>query len=722
MTRGRPSLAVPIVDMVSGIVTPRRIGEPLVLGIGAAKAEFGYGVMNPANTIREIMEAIGALPWDQREQDIMNLAIQFDPRKNSGEFLEASLWPFVLKQNAKAAAGVVHLNYKSIVESPTPLFAAGDLEFTDGAGVRYVGTDDIDPPTTIHDTSGQTGTASETIGSTNTRIAQKVFILDNDFPQAIRLGSVNAVSGSPLATVRIETDSAGAPSGILADARLEVVGVVLADGNVDVIFAEGAKVATGDYWVVIEVSGGTATFDGGVGGTANQVQFYNGSVWAASAIPVENLNLKLYNGGEFPVVATQLGAAGNIAPDSLGSVRTNSGAAQTLYDTIVDSFVNMESFEGGRDEEDDDELRARALKQAAARGTSSPGGVVFGLLDGTVPGITFVDLLENDTMDWLTNDPILNNATKTGTQSDLIDGVTYTRIAQQFTVTGRRSISAFAFELFADAGSTLTVRIETDAAGNPSGVLASPNFERTGITPGSTNRVNFTFAEGDFIEAGTYWFVMTRTAGTFRMEGSTAGDTDRVKRYTGAAWELGVVDDMAVEIYGGVPPKSFEVFVEGGSDDDVAQGIYALRAPGILPYGPESGNALDFAGRTVVQHFARPTNVDEVVSVVVQVTPEFAGTANDIRDLITEYLAELGIGDTFVRAEAMGRLTGEGDSRTIGIFDVTQFRLGKKASGFALPTDLTSAEVVNLTLNFGERHRIVNPNVDIAVQIDAAPV
>lgn len=711
---------MPTVDLPNGVVIPRAVGEALSAGVGAARNEFGVGVTNPANTIREIVEAIGALPWDAREQDILDLALQFDPRVSLGQFLEAALWPLYKKRPASKAAGIVNLNYNRVVTSPDPVFAAGDLEFIDGAGIRYTGTDDLGPPTTIHDTSLQSGTASETIGSGNTKIAQKVSIVDGDFPQAVRISQANVLTGTPVASVRIETDSAGSPSGVLAHSRLTVSAVALVDGgDTDAVFEKGAKVSTGDYWVVITVTGGTATFDGGTGGEANQVKFYNGSTWAVSAIPVENLNLRLYNGGEFAVVSTVLGTVGNIEVNAIGSLRTNSGAAQTQFDLVVDTFENLEAFEGGRDLETDEELRSRARKGSSARGTSSPGGIVTGMLDGTVDGVTFVDLLENDTLDWGQDQTVLDNSGFSGTNSESIDGATYTKIAQRFTVDDYTSVAAIAVKLGVNNSAEMNLRIETDNAGEPSGTLAAPNLEALDVIPSATNRTLFTLLKGDFLPAGTYWLVSERAAGDYRFTGTGAGATDNVKIFNGTSWALSAtVEDIDVEIYGGLPPKSFELFVEGGSDNDVAQGIYGLRAPGILAYGPASGIALDVANREVIQRFARPTNMDIVFDVAITVTPEFAGDADTIRDLITEYVAELGIQEDLIRQEAMGRII-TGDPRTIGVQDITLFRLGKK-DDFPTPGDLTGAEVVNLTDGFGERFRVANPAVDIDVTITPA--
>lgn len=706
---------MPVVDKPQGVVTPRRIGEPLTLGISAAKDEFGFGVNNPANTIREIVEAVGALPWDAREQDILDLSIQFDPRLSVGQFLEAGLWPLVTRQAPTKAGGVVNFNYNQIVTAPTPLFAAGDLEFVDGAGLRYTGTSDLNPPAAIHDTSAQTGTWSETIGSGTTKIAQRVRILDTDFPQAIRIRT-DVISSVPVIEARIESESGGVPGGVLANARLVKTPVTVVDvGNTDIIIPKGAIVETGFYWIVLTVSAGTAAFDGGTGGTADQVKVWNGAAWVNSTT-IENMNLKLLNGGEFSVAAVQLGEAGNVEAGGIGAVRANNGAAQTRFDTIVDSFENLKAFEGGRDLETDEEFRARARTQSAARGTSSPGGIVTGLLDGDVAGVTFVDIKENDSLTWGTEETVLDNSSKTGTQADLIDGVTYTRIAQKFIVDGYGSVSAWALKLAVDTGGVMTIGIYADSAGSPAAALYSAKLERTGVTPAGTARYLVTLPDGDFLAPGTYWFAATRTAGSFRFDGSNAGVSNNVKRHTGAAWENStVVKDINIEIFGGVPGKSFQVFVEGGSDDDVAQGIYDLRAPGIRPYGAVRGNALDAAGRTVTQDFSRPVNVDIVLDVEVQTTPAFAGTAADIKDLITEYVAELGIGDTFVVSEARSRLM-TGDSRTVGVFDILKFRVGRKTS-FATPAALTSAEVINLLNTYGKRFRIFAPSTDIAVTV-----
>jgi hypothetical protein len=712
---------MPTIDKANGIVIPRRLGAPLAALVAKLKLEFGNGVTNEANDIRELAEALGALPWDAREQDILAIAQQFDPRISTGEFLAAALWPLFSYRGPAAAAGIIYFSYKQVVTSPDPLFAASDLEFFDGAGRRYVGGNDLHPPERLHDTSAQTGTASQAIGSGTTRIAQRVSIEDDEFPQAIRFGPLAIASGSPQATFRIETDSAGAPSGVLANERLEVTGQALVAGANDVIFPLGARPeASGAHWLVAQVSGGVATFDGGIGGQANQVKVWNGSAWANDS-NVENLNVVLFSGGIFNAKAAELGSAGNIEAGAIGAVRANGGAL-TRFETLVGTnYENLEAFEGGRDQETPEQLRARARLARAARGTASANGLVESFTDPDfgVVGALFADILENDTMDWGQQETLINNSAHTGTQSESIDGFTLHRIAQPFTTNGFGSVSAVAIKLAVNDSAELTVRIETDAGGSPSGVLASPKFEKLTVVPIATNRLLFVFGP-DFLVEGSYWLTLEPTNGDFRMDGQAATGGG-VKVYNGSSWSTSsAVGDINVEVYGGVPPKGFEFFADGGSDDDVAQYLYNRRAPGIYPYGHDSGVAVTAAGAEYVQRFSRPANVDAVFKVEVIYTPEFAGAADDVRDLIAEYVASLRLGAQLVyenaKAVLMPRPVGA-DSRTIGIHDITVFRQGKKAD-YATPGALGPGNVVNLDLTtFGSRFRVANRAVDIDVTL-----
>jgi uncharacterized phage protein gp47/JayE len=59
----------------------------------------------------------------------------------------------------------------------------------------------------------------------------------------------------------------------------------------------------------------------------------------------------------------------------------------------------------------------------------------------------------------------------------------------------------------------------------------------------------------------------------------------------------------------GRPGKSFEMVVDGGADQDIANAIWASKPAGIKPYGAISVNVTDSLGQTRVVSFSRPTEV-----------------------------------------------------------------------------------------------------------------
>lgn len=59
----------------------------------------------------------------------------------------------------------------------------------------------------------------------------------------------------------------------------------------------------------------------------------------------------------------------------------------------------------------------------------------------------------------------------------------------------------------------------------------------------------------------------------------------------------------------GLPQKSFQIIVEGGDDDEIAQVIWDRKPAGILSYGGDSGTAVDIMGNDQTVDFQRPTAV-----------------------------------------------------------------------------------------------------------------
>jgi hypothetical protein len=704
--------------------------------VSRLEAEFGPGVRNEANTIRLLVEAGFTIPFDALENEAVQILSEFDPRNaTTVANLFAGVYPLFDPLSAAKAAGEVQFSYKSpLPTSPSPLFSAGEIDFIDASGKRHRTSDSILPPTALFD-SNETGTASPGISdSTTTKIGQKFTTAATveEFVQAIRF-LPTTTGGTPTVRVRIETDSAGSPSGTLANSRLEKTGHVIVSATVnEVVFALGALLdAETDYWVVIDSLPASAsiTLDGGAGGASNQVKVYTSGAWTLTAVNTENLNIEVVRGGVAQVEAVEFGPDGNIDAGSISLVAFANSAAQTLWGNIVslNSQENLEGFAGGRLAETVTEAKRRIRSEKSARETGSLDSIVAYLRNNNVSGVTGADGIENETDDWGTQDAVLDNSAKSGTSSETIDGTT-TRIAQKFTTTEYLSISQFALDFDSAAAFGFSARVETDSTGSPSGTLVSAKFEKTGLLTSSTGRQVFAFDRGDFLSAGTYWFVLTRAAGSATLEGSNAGATDNVKVYAGS-WALSAnIEDARWEIFGGLPPHSFRVYVAGtASNDDIAQAIHDRKPAGAYSDGTQAGNAISASsGDTLVRRFSEPTEDPVVVKVIVTKDPNvFNGDADTIRDLVIEYIggadssgtAQNGVGVSQLvdYYELLARII-HGDVRTDGLKFNTLY-VGRKIS-FPTPASLTSAQVVDLPAIQGRRYVIDTPSSDIAVTIN----
>lgn len=109
--------------------------------------------------------------------------------------------------------------------------------------------------------------------------------------------------------------------------------------------------------------------------------------------------------------------------------------------------------------------------------------------------------------------------------------------------------------------------------------------------------------------------------------------------------ENDTMNDYTAE--GGLPPKSFRVFVWGGDDSAVAQAIFDAKPAGIQPYGSVSATAYDMDGNPHTVYFERPTEV--AVYVDVQITTDGTSvTEQDVKDAIKAYFDTLELGDDVI--------------------------------------------------------------------------
>ncbi|AIY89881.1 baseplate J/gp47 family protein [Geoglobus acetivorans] len=103
---------------------------------------------------------------------------------------------------------------------------------------------------------------------------------------------------------------------------------------------------------------------------------------------------------------------------------------------------------------------------------------------------------------------------------------------------------------------------------------------------------------------------------------------------------------------GGLPPKSFRVFVFGGADSDIAQAIFDAKPAGIQPYGDVSATAYDQDGNAYTIYFSRP----KVVNIYVDVQITSDGTSIDTQtviDAVKDYINNLDIGEDVIYAKVL---------------------------------------------------------------------
>jgi len=139
--------------------------------------------------------------------------------------------------------------------------------------------------------------------------------------------------------------------------------------------------------------------------------------------------------------------------------------------------------------------------------------------------------------------------------------------------------------------------------------------------------------------------------GTSSVEGIRAG-----VRLVDNVSEVLVVENNTNTVVDGRPPKSFEVFVDGGDPQDIGEAIWASKAAGIESVGTDSVTVTDSQGITHLVYFSRPVEVD--ITVIVNITANTDPLEDDlypadgddlVRDAVLAYGNSLTIGrDVFL--------------------------------------------------------------------------
>lgn len=101
-----------------------------------------------------------------------------------------------------------------------------------------------------------------------------------------------------------------------------------------------------------------------------------------------------------------------------------------------------------------------------------------------------------------------------------------------------------------------------------------------------------------------------------------------------------VVENLSLETdESGRPGRSYETYVLGGNDEDIAKAIFSRRAAGTMPYGNIIVDVEDAAGNVVPVGFTRANEVDVYFEIDIETNNEFPQDGKQrIRTAIIEYV------------------------------------------------------------------------------------
>lgn len=330
------------------------------------------------------------------------------------------------------------------------------------------------------------------------------------------------------------------------------------------------------------------------------------------------------------ITATSAEAEGNVAANTI----------ETIISTLtgVDSVTNAAPTTLGADLESDAALRARALANPALRGK----GTINAIQSQLAQISTAAHVLQNTDKD-TTADDEFHNGTGTGTDSPEANFAQSERHAVKFTVpTGGRWIQDFRLKVkHGTLVPTITLRVETDSAGFPTGALAHSNLEKTGIVPNDNADTDIHLIRESFLAAGTYHLVLTPTAGDLKLIGDAFSVSTEVSFYNGASWAASsTIKNANVDVIAGDKSNSVHAYVLGGADLDIATVLLQYVGAGIGTNGDVVQTLQDSSGSDQEIRFSRPTIVTIYADVTVQVDGDFNVTLgpNAVRDAIIKYV------------------------------------------------------------------------------------
>jgi len=381
------------------------------------------------------------------------------------------------------------------------------------------------------------------------------------------------------------------------------------------------------------------------------------------------------------VRALDLGADGNVAAGSIANVRISDSVISGRWASNVTAFTNDADLAGGQDKETDQDFRRRVRNSLASVEGASLDGLIVAI--EAVDGVTGVTGKENNA-DLATAENTVFAFTTSGLASETIDA-TRTRIAQKVVTTERRFVQYWNAKLNTDTNLVCKVRLETDSAGTPSGTLVNPVFEQSGFDFNGTTLTQGQWDNGANLDPGTYWLVFERESGSGTFDGHTSGTADRVKTYA-SSWTLSTtVENLRIDLVGGVPPHGIRFYISGGTPNDIASAIWKHRPAGIPTDGAQSGTVTDRSGQAQTIYFDRPAQVPLYLNITVTKSGDFTSDANAIKDIIVAYIGGidskgnlhpgLKVAEKVIKNEIISRALD--DELVVGTVDVTDLKLDR---------------------------------------------
>lgn len=113
-----------------------------------------------------------------------------------------------------------------------------------------------------------------------------------------------------------------------------------------------------------------------------------------------------------------------------------------------------------------------------------------------------------------------------------------------------------------------------------------------------------------------------------------------------------VIENESIEVVDGMPPKSFECVVRGGTDQEIVNAIWFGKPAGIETTGNTSGTALDSVGDPHTVEFTRPS--ERAIYMIVRYTPlsEFEDDGEaQIEEAILDFASTFTVGKDVISFE-----------------------------------------------------------------------